>query len=231
MTVFVALRLFSIALGAFVLLGLQWGYLSVEFKPVTEGSLNALYEIVGITVGLPLWEMLFDWLRQHFMWLPAPEPHWKAVFTLSALLMLSMARASHWYMIPCGLACSLVAAYFAGTLPLDSRAIFFAPLLGFITFLVIFSMLHRNWQSFVFFTAIGLLTSFTFDFGTRREPIDQILFLATFVGLWGFQLVQQIMFQNEGTLMQRLQHPLVVSGIDILATLGLALALGYLFAA
>jgi hypothetical protein len=111
----VLVRLGGIALGVITLLGFATGYMGVEFKPVFASVLKVLQEVAAVIVGAPLWEMLLDELRQHFAWLPTPESHWKPIFTLSALLMLSMTRHAHWIMIPIALLCSLFSAVFAGS--------------------------------------------------------------------------------------------------------------------
>ncbi|MFO0349306.1 MAG: hypothetical protein ACK51S_05160 [Alphaproteobacteria bacterium] len=233
----VLVRLGGIALGVITLLGFASGYLNVEFKPVFASVLKVLQEVAAVMVGAPLWEMLLDELRQHFAWLPKPEPHWKPIFTLSALLMLSMTRHAHWIMIPIALLCSFFSAVFAGSAPVGSLAVSSWSLMGFFAFTAILALLKGRWLAIIPtgwsalpFAAL-LPAAFVYYGGADGRGSSALVILAYSAGCMGLLFLVGGLLDAKGTLLQRLQTLKVATGLDITATLGLALALGYLLAA
>lgn len=227
----VLVRLGGIALGVITLLGFASGYLNVEFKPVFASVLKVLQEVAAVMVGAPLWEMLLDELRQHFAWVPKPDAHWKPIYTLSALLMVSMAWRLPWFMFPIALACSLVPAVLAGTMPIGSAAVAFWPIAGIFAFVAILGPPDRGMA--LRYAALAAHFAFGGYFlGPAGEGTVSLLVLAVFVGSMGVAFLWCGLSEAEdGTLSLRLQDPDVAMGLGIVATLGGALALGYLLAA
>ena len=234
MSGWVLVRLMGIALGIVTLLGFASGYLGVEFKPYFKNVLDWLEKhLVDFIVRPEEVEWALDYMRQHFAWVPKPDAHWKPIYTLSALFMLSMARHGRlWYLVPIALACSLVPAVFAGTMPVGSVAVVFWPLAGFIAFVAILGVLQGNWRAALLSAAFAAaLAAAGYFIGNTGEGTIALVVLAALVGAMGLGFLVLTLLFTEGTLWQRLQYPFAAIGLDITATLGLALAIGYLVAA
>lgn len=228
------IRLAGIALGIVTLLGFASGYLNVEFKPYFESVLKVMQEVASVVVGAPLWDMLLEWLRQHFAWVPTPEPHWKPIYTLSALLMLSTVRHGEpWYAVPIALTCSVIPAIFAGTMPVGSLVVALWPLAGFVALVAILGALRRgSWEgadTSICFIAAAIAAAGYYS-GVNSDGAVSILVLTALVGGFGLLALLYGLFTTRGTLAARLSQPSTATGLDITATLGVALLLGYLFA-
>jgi hypothetical protein len=226
------LRLLGISVGIITLLGFATDYLHVNFDPYVESVLKVLQEIAGLIVAAPLWEMVLDWLRQHFAWVPTPEAHWKPLYTLSALLLLANWRFFPLYVIPLALVCSLIPAVFAGTMPVGSGAVVAWPLAGFFAFVTILALLNGKWRDALILAACAAaLVAAGHFFNTTGEGTYALVGLAAAVAAFALVALNVGLTEAEGTLGQRLQAPPSVLGLNILAALGGALAFGYLFAA
>lgn len=272
------IRLTGITLGIVTLLGLASGYLNVEFKPFVENLLVRLQFLSDYIIQPDAIEWALDWLRQHFAWVPKPEPHWKPVYTLSALIMLSWARRMPWYMLPFAVVCALVPAILSSTKPLDSLAValwplagyfaFFAiadalnndrsdaaagfaiaaatafvghifatssaalvawPIAGYFAFIAIFEALGKNWRGALGFLVFALFAVAVGEYVSALGlVVSPLVLLAIAVGFWGTVNLVLGLLDAEGTHGQNLRSPSTAIGIDILGTLGGAVALGYL---
>jgi hypothetical protein len=241
--VWLAVRLTGIALGIITLLGFASGYLGVEFKPYFKNVLDWLEKhLVDFIVRPEEIEWALDYLRQHFAWVPKPEPQWKYLYTLTALVLMSMARTligsgvqDRWLKFPIALVCSLVPAVFAGTMPIGSLATATWPVLGMSVGVSLFVTLRpvSGWQATIVIANIALaaVSAPVLYFGARGENALMLVVPALFVGFVGFAMLVAILLISKGTLWQRLQRPTAITGLEILGTLGGALFLGYLFAA
>lgn len=368
--VWLALRLTGIALGIITLLGFASGYLGVEFKPYFKNVLDWLERhLVDFIVRPEEIEWALDYLRQHFVWVPRPEPHWKPIYTMLALLTLSHARhGMPWYAIPLALIFSLVTAVYSGTVGMNTAEVqtfalvsftlflsafvlfgrdlrnevpvlaiavascllgYIFPgsladqLFGILVFVLVIAVLGGQWRaligvlgyfaiayllgrsldpdivvaglipllialilmqrkwhgafvglgvtvtlaalgylnsetinvSYIIAAAIAFLAiilvldervweiilglatavvSFTFGYGvtiSNSSELSPLLTIAIGVGVWGIVITLTGVIRNSGALRHRIQQPATATGLDILATLGGALALGYLFAA
>jgi hypothetical protein len=234
--VWLIIRLAGIALGIITLLGFASGYLGVEFKPYFKNVLDWLERhLVDFIVRPEEIEWTLDYLRQHFTWVPKPEPHWKTLYTLTTLLILSLARRARrevWYAVPIAIVCSLVPAVFAGTMPVGSWAVAVWPISGFIAFMLIPALQAGYWWSALSLAAFtAALAALGYFIDTTGEGSGALVGLAVVVGSWGILMLLLGLIGYEGSLSGRLKKPGTAIGLDITATLGGALALGYLFAA
>jgi hypothetical protein len=231
------IRLGGIALGIITLLGFASGFLHVEFKPYVRDVLGWLQHLGDYVIQPELIERGLDWLRQHFAWVPKPDAHWRPLYTLLALLMLSMARhLALWHMIPFAVLCSLVPAVIAGTMPVGSLAVALWPFAGFVAFFAIYALLHGDLRVALQFAAVAaalaaLAAAAGYFFGAGGEGPWALVGLAGFVGAFGLLFLVLGLLGTEGTFLQRLQVPDAATGLDVTATLGGALFIGYLAAA
>jgi hypothetical protein len=229
-SIWLFVRLGGIALGIITLLGFASGYMNVEFKPFVKEVLNSLQYFADFIVQPELIERALDYLRQHFAWVPKPEPHWKPIYTLSALFMMSYARRMPAYMIVIALVCSLVPAVFAGARPVDSYAVLFWPGAGFMLFASILYPLDGERLSPMLPASVAASVAFGYFMGNTGVPIG-IFLLTVFVGALGLVILVAGLRYAKGNFWQRLQDPGTAIGVDVTATLGGALFLGWLFVA
>jgi hypothetical protein len=233
--VWLIIRFTGIALGIITLLGFASGYMNVEFKPYVKEALTSLQYFADFIIQPELIERGLDYLRQHFAWVPRPEAHWKPIYTLSALFMLSFARSNtNWYAIPVALVCSLIPAVFAGTMPVGSGAVFAWPLAGVFAMGAILERSQGHWsgRSDIGMAVLAAFSAATgYFFNTTGESTDQLVLIASCVGFVGLFLLLAGILIVKGTLWQRLETPGVVIGLNITATLGGALFIGWLFTA
>lgn len=232
--VWLAVRLTGIAIGIITLLGFASGYLGVELKPYFKNVLDWLEQhLVDFIVRPEEIEWALDYLRQHFAWVPKPEPHWKPIYTLSALLLLSVARhGGTWYAIPVALACSLLPAVFAGTVPVGSPAVAGLPFAGLCAFAAVAFALPGKWgHALVYLIGAAAFATISYFADNTVEGTDLLVLAAAFAGFAGFLLLVSGLLSAKGTIVQRLQVPPTAMGLDITAPLGGALVLGYVFAA
>jgi hypothetical protein len=238
MSVWLLLRLVGIAIGIITLLSFASGYLHFNFIPYFADVLAWLQLLVDTIIRAEDIEWALDQLRQSYPWVPNPDEHWRPIYTLTALLLLSIARSinkvviSPFLILPTAVVSALVPAIFAGTLPLGSPAVILWPLAGLALFYSFLAFLGGGLRSSrnailgaAILAALGILVGPVID-----VDVIGMVALAVSVGLIGFALLAIALLDNNPFWVLK-KDPFALAGTDILGTLGGALALGYLFAA
>ena len=232
------LRLAGIGAGIVTMLGLATGHLGITLQPVFSQTLEQLQQYVNVVLATPLIELLLKALRQ--LDLPVPEIgiHWQPIYTLSALLNLSLARNSsrnRLLLIGVGILCALIPAIMAGTMPAGSTAAFFWPIAGSLVFTVIRFVpeLARNTSLTAVFFLVGVWIALVawpiIDHGSGVSE-GRIVALVTFTFVMSCCFIGLGIRATSGPILTRIQSAPAAAGIDILSTLAGALLLGYLFA-
>lgn len=198
---------------------------------------------------------VLEWMSSYFGWsLKYPAEHWRPVFTLTWLWFLSISRSGAGLftfgnsasVVVWALICALVSAVVAGAAKLDEFA-FIAPLIAFFFFYLGICLFRLRFRIMLFCflviaivaatghyapTTIGLHRHLT---GAEFEAVRGLVSLTAGVGVLG------LLFLSLGLLMAPKEArtrpsnlfededagPLVATGLDIVGTMGLALAIGY----
>lgn len=217
---------------------------NIEYKEFFQEFLDQVRNIVelGFLVD-PIDKLVhgfLEWVRSFGWHIPDLQPHWQQVFTLSWLLMAAIAR--NWSgaleaRMVLAFACALASGVAAGTAPPDSVAIFFYPAAGFVLFFGLAGLpdfvvnRHR--------AVLGLMTLFQFIVmaiaayvssdtksvaGAVQNPALLLLVLSV-----GFSGIVSIIAGQIGRLIWREKRDseIAATGFDIVAVMGLALAIGY----
>jgi hypothetical protein len=230
------LRLLGISVGIITLLGFATDYMHVEFKPYFQTVLESLQGLVDTIIAAEQIEWMLDYLRSSVPWVPDPAKHWRPIFTLTALLLLSVARQMPWEVIPIAFFCTLIPAVYAGTVPMGSPAVSIWPVAGLGAFLgIVASLLGNVRDAQIFLAACGLnalLGCAVVVLGyTAPDDTTPFIGLASLVGITGVAAIVAGWSDANGTLWQRLTYPGTLFGLDVTGTFGGAITLAYLFAA
>ena len=253
-------RIVGIPLGVITLLLLAQHALGVQYKDAFQGMLDHLAEAYQwILSPLENYVVVpfMDWLRSFGWHIPQLEKHWRYAFTLLWLLFRTVTQffgqGSNWLSwsgwVLLGGVAALVGGIATGTVMLSSTALFAWPLA--LVFLVI-TILSWNWgpaswskwRVLPFALPVPLLFYVGYDLADKPLPLDPswgvdapspgLVYVAMFALVGGLIFITVVLMEI-GVKSRRDQRTYFYSryfgpGVDILGTLGLALAIGYYMA-
>ena len=235
------LRIAGWLVGIYALLKLAKATGTVTYTTAFQDLLEKLSSLLGLDLVLgPLKRELIlptlDLIRSFGCTIPPLQDHWQQVFVLTWLVTAAWARnASEGVPTPVALGlafiCTLPFCVAAGTMPVGSAAVVFAPVAGLGAFMAIRAVLRRDWWGALLIAAFAApFAAAGYFIGTTGEGTIALVWLAGFVGVVGLWFLVDGLRDAEGTLWQRLQDPFAATGLDITAAMLGAFGLATAFA-